>query len=198
MSKPETLKQYNDKCYQLLWEKHASGSLPHWSMQSLCFYDEEHELEYVQEEKYGIVNFFDLPEDPEPYEWYTRYIDGKPVQNPKFKISRIAGTVLKTDNNRHTIALLTKYGVVNVKMNKGHYAFYNKRIKEKDEKTDKSKIVENSWLQRGNLIIVAGIRRGDQFIPKVYKDTIYNHTVNLIKQVYDDGTLLLQSERVKV
>ena len=199
MTLPETLELYNKKLYQELWDENASGSLPSWSMSALSYYDAEHELEHIQEDLYGIVNFYDLPEQPVPYDYYTRYINGEPKAVPKFTISRIAGTVLNADNNHHTVALLTKYGVVNVKFNKGHYAFYNKRISTQlDENSNKKTVLENSWLKRGSLIIIAGIRREDQFIPMVYKDTIYLHTVNLIQEINKDGTLLLQSERAKV
>ena len=197
MALPETLESYNERLFQELWNKHAEGSVPHWNMEALCYYDGEHELEHVNEKLYGIVNFFDLPEDPESYEWYTRYINGEPKAIPKYKISRIAGTVLNADNNHHLVTILTKYGSVNVKMNKGHYAFYNKTISEVGE-DGKKKRLEESWLKRGNLITCQGIRRGDQFVPMIYNDTIYKHTVNLIKEVREDGTLLLQSERIRV
>ena len=196
MSKEETLEAYNTRLFEELWNKHAEGSIPHWNMEALCYYDGEHELEHVNEELYGIVNFFDLPEDPEPYEWYTRYINGEPKSMPKYKISRIAGTVLNSDNTRHITTVLTKYGVVNVKHNKGQYAFYNKTISESGE-DGKKKRLEESWFKRGNLITCQGIRRGDQFVPMVYTDTIYKHTVNLINEVYEDGTLLMQTERVQ-
>lgn len=199
MSSPEALQAYNDALYQAIWDKHASGTIPRWNMQSLCFYDGEHELEHVNEEKYGIVNFFDLPEQPEIYDHYFRWINGEKKMMPKYKIVRITGTVLQADNLHHTVALLTKYGVVNVKFNKGHYAFYNRRISAQlDQNSDKKTVLEESWLKRGSLIVVAGIRRDDQFWPMVYKDTIYKHTVNLIKNIEEDGSLLLQSERTKV
>ena len=197
MAQPETLDAYNEKLFQELWAKHAEGSVPHWNMEALCYYDGEHELEHVNEKMYGIVNFFDLPEEPEPYEWYTRYINGEPKSIPKYKISRIAGTVLNADNNHHLVTILTKYGAVNVKMNKGHYAFYNKTISEVGE-DGKKKRLEESWLKRGNLIIVSGYRRDDQFRPLVYNDTIYKHTVNLIQEVREDNSLLVQSERTKI
>lgn len=198
-AKEETLKVYNDALFQTVWEKYASGTLPSWSMSALSYYDKEHELQNVNEELYGVVNFFDLPEDPEPYDYYTRYIAGEAKSIPKFKISRIAGTVLNTDNNHYMIALLTKHGMVQVKFNKGHYAFYNKQISARlDEGSDKKTVLEKSWLSRGSKLVVAGIRRDDSFRPMVYKDTIYLHTVNRIQEINDDGTLLLQSERIKV
>lgn len=192
----EALNQYNQALYQQIWDKYAKGSLASWSMAATCCYYGEHELAHVNEEQYGIVNFFDLPEEPEAYEFYTRYVGGKPKYIPKNKISRIAGTVLNTDNNRHTVFLLTKYGVVNVKFNKGHYAFYNKQISvKKDPNSKKKTVIEESWLKRGSKIIVAGVRREDQFFPMIYADTIYKHTINLIKKINNDRTLELQLER---
>ena len=190
---------YNDSVYQTIWKKNADGSLPSWSMQALSFYDGEHELEHINEELYGVVNFFELPEEPEPYDYYARYIDGTPRQMPKFKISRIAGTVINADNLHCMVTLLTRHGAVQVKFNKGHYAFYNKQISAKlDPDSDKKTVLEKSWLSRGSKIIVAGIRREDSFRPMIYKDTIYQHTVNRVQEIYDNGTLLLQSERTKV
>ena len=190
------LDKYNDALYTQIWNQYASGTLPHWSMESLCYYDSEHELEHINEEKYGVVNYFELPEEPEPYDYYIRWIDGERRQIPKHKISRIAGTVLKADNFHSIVTLLTKYGPVNVKFNKGHYSFYNKIISVTDSKTGKKKKIEDSWLKRGSLIMIAGIRRGDQFIPMVYKDTIYKHTVNLIKEIKGED-LVIQQERTQ-
>lgn len=195
----DTLELYNETMYKELWDKYASGTVPHWSMEALTYYDDEHELVGVNNELYGIVNFFDLPEEPEPYDYYTKYVNGEAKAVSKFKISRIAGTVLNADSNHHTVSLLTTHGLVNAKFNKGHFAFYNKQISAKlDEKSDKKTVLEKSWLKRGNLLCLQGIRRGDQFVPMVYKDTIYKHTVNLIQEVYEDGSMLLQTERVKI
>lgn len=196
---PGTLKLYNEAVYNKIWKKYAEGNIPLWSMQSLSYYDEEHELEHINENLYGVVNFFELPKVPEPYEYYTRYIDGSPKQIPKFKITRIAGTVINTDNIHCIVTVLTKYGAVQIKFNKGHYAFYNKQISAKiNDYSDKKTIIEKSWLSRGSKLIIAGIRRDDMFRPMIYKDTIYKHTVNRIQKVCQDGTLLLQSERAKV
>ena len=82
-------------------------------------------------------------------------------------------------------------------MNKGHYSFYSKRISVPDGKGGKT-VIENSWLTRGNLLLISGIRRDDQFWPMIYNDTIYKHTVNLIKNVNSDGSLTLQIERTKI
>lgn len=187
---------YNMYLATIQWEKYASGSLAKWSMESLCYYDDKHELDGVNESLYGIVNFNELPEQPTAYETYVRYINGERKVLLKYNISRIAGTVLNADNNHHIVALLTKYGLVNVKMDKDHYAFYNKTISRVDDSGTKTRI-EESWLKRGNLLLISGIRMEDQFIPKMYQDTIYKHVINLIRNVLNDGTLELQVERVK-
>lgn len=193
MSSPNTLNDYNLSCFLDVWEKYATGNEAKWSMQALTYYDNEHELEYLDEDYYGIVNFFDLPEEPEAYDYYTRYINGEAKRFPKYKISRIAGTVLNADNNHHVVSLLTKYGVVNVKVNKGKYAFYNKRITSTDENGNNS-VIEEPWFKRGTLLMVCGIRREDQFFPTIYQETIYKHTINRILEV--DGTkAVVQVER---
>ena len=198
-AKEDSLNLYNETVYKELWNKHAAGTISHWSMEALTYYDEEHELANINNELYGIVNFFDLPEEPEAYAYYTRYIDGEAKAMPKFKICRIAGVVLDNNSTHHSISLLTPHGVVTAKFSKGQFAFYNKQISAKlDPNSEKKTVLEKSWFRRGSLLCLQGVRRGDQFVPMVYSDTIYKHTVNLIQEVYEDGKMLLQTERVKV
>jgi hypothetical protein len=56
--------------------------------------------------------------------------------------------------------------------------------------------VERSWFNRGSIILVNGIRSGDDFISKKYAST-GGHQLYKITQVNDDGTLELQTERYK-
>ena len=188
---------YNKAMFDEVWNKYASGTPEAWSMEALTYYDGDHELKNTPEDIYGIVNYYELPEEPVAYEFYTRYIDGKPKAVPKYNISRIAGTVVQADNNHHSVALLTTHGLVNIKFSKGHYAFYNKRISQVNENGKKTTI-EDSWLKRGNKLLVSGYRRGEQFIPWIYNDTIYKHRINLIEHINEDGTLKLKAERAKV
>ena len=193
----DAVKSYNQAVFNEIWNNYANGTPESWSMEALTYYDGDHELKDTPEEVYGIVNFFELPEEPVPYEFYTRYIDGEPKSIPKYHISRIAGTVVQADNPHHSIALVTTHGLVNVKFSKGHYAFYNKRISQVNEKGKKTTI-EESWLKRGNKLLISGYRRGEQFIPWIYNDTIYKHRINLIEHINEDGTLELKAERAKV
>lgn len=192
---PTALEEYNNKLVEKEYENLASGSMAKWEMDALNYYYTEHELAHLDNEKYGIVDFFNLPEDPEPYEYYVRYIQGEKKYIPKNKIVRLAGTVLDNDNNRHMITLLTTTGVVGVKFSKGQYVYYNRQIKVPIEGSDKSKIAEYSWFKRGNKLIVCGYRSGDTFRAYRYKDTIYQHCAMKIEEVRDDGSVYLISGR---
>lgn len=190
-----TLKLYNERLYEEVKDQYAKGSQAAWNMEALTYYDPgNHELENLNESKYGIVDYYKLPEEPVAYDYYTRNINGTLKKIPKFKISCIAGTVIMTDNNHHTITLLTKYGPVLCKINKGHYAFYNKRISKLGE-DGKKHVIEDSWFKRGTMLRICGIKRDDMFFPLNYTDTIYSHTINKIISVNDDGTVELQYER---
>lgn len=192
---PTALEEYNNKLVEKEYENLASGSIAKWEMDALNYYYTEHELAHLDNEKYGIVDFFNLPEDPEPYEYYVRYIQGEKKYIPKNKIVRLAGTVLDNDNNRHMITLLTTTGVVGVKFSKGQYVYYNRQIKVPIEGSDKSKIAEYSWFKRGNKLIICGYRSGDTFRAYRYKDTIYQHCAMKIEEVRDDGSVYLISGR---
>lgn len=188
---------YNKAQFKSLLDQYASGTEASWSMQSLTYYDNEHELQNVNENTYYIVNFNNLPTEPEVYDNYYRFIGGERKRFDKYKIVRIAGTVLKSDNIRHTVALLTKYGVVNVKYSKGQHAHYDKQISQVGE-DGKKKIIEKSWFKRGTLLLVAGTRIDDTFKAMNYTDSIFLHTTERILEIYDNGSLLLQTERTKV
>ena len=195
-SDESVLDMYNQSMYKKVWDKNAKGTEASWNMEALNFYDAEHELQNINDKQYGIVDFFKLPEEPVAYDYYTRYINKEKKSLPKYQITCIAGTVLESNKNRHTISLLTKTGVVTVKFNKGHFAFYSKRISEMGE-DGKNHVVEESWLKRGSLLRCIGIRDGDMFRLKNYSDTIYSHTLNLITEIHEDGSLVLQYERYK-
>lgn len=197
-SKQSTVDKYNQVKLDEVINTYASGTLEKWDMESLSYYPEKHELWNLNELKYGIVDFTSLPTEPVVYDYYTRTIRGEIKHIPKYQIVRLAGTVLDSDNTKHTVTLLTNHGVVTCKYNKGHYAYYNKRLSEPIADTDKKKVLEESWFKRGSKIIVSGFRRDDQFVVSRYKDTIYLHTTNKIQEVYPNGDLLIQTERTRI
>ncbi len=192
LTKQETLDALNNSLLINEFESNASGTMSKWEMDSLSFYYHEHELAHADKEKYGIVNFNDLPEQPkvvDTYMWRGRQCD-------QYEVVRIAGTVLDKDKNKHTVTVLTDDGVILVKFYGGAFSHYNKQISEM-QSNGRKKVLESSWFTRGNKLLIAGFRRGNRFMPKVYKNSIYNHTVALIEDIDERGNLTLQTERIR-
>lgn len=185
------LEELNSKLFMECWEKYASGTISSWEMESLCFYYHEHELNKVDKNKYGIVDFFSLNEESE-IESYFR-IKGKDI--PKYKISKIVGTVISKNDIRSSINLLTPTGVVSVKFTKEYYAMFNRQLSQKGEDGVKH-IVEKGWFKRGTKVMCVGYRRADTFVCKTYKDT-NSHQLYKIIDVKDDGTIILTHERAE-
>ena len=163
----EILSALNNRLYNEVAEKYASGTVSKWEMESLSFYYHEHELTNLKNDAYGIVNFFDLPEEPKIDRTFTTK-DGSVIT--MFEINRIAGTIIDKDKNKSTVTLLTTRGVVTVKVWKNQFAKWDKQISVRGD-DGKKHVIEKSFFQKGNLIIITGIRRGDNFIPKKYKST---------------------------
>ena len=160
-------------------------------MDSLSYYYHEHELAHVNKEEYLISDFSTLPEEPQISEYYVY----RGQEKPRFKLTRICGTVLDKDKNKHIVTLLTPSGVVTIKFYKGQFSFYDKQISELNEDGTKT-VLEKSWFGRGNKLLVTGYRREEQFVPKKYADSAYRHTLQLITDINEKGELKLQSERI--
>lgn len=184
-----TLNDYNDLLFKQDWDKYCKGNISSWEMESLCFYHGAHELAKVNNSKYGLSNFSDLPENPEVDYYFKRA--GKEI--PIFKLHRIAGTVIGKNKIKNIVSLLTTDGVINVRFRAEMFAAFDKQISEKQEDGTK-KVVEKSWFGRGTKIMLTGFRRGDQFVPKKYANTP-THTIYRIDEVTEDGDLSLRSER---
>ena len=184
------IRKVNSNAIDELTIKYADGSISKWEMASLGFYFGEHELKNIDKEFYGVKNFFELPEDPIP----ERIIPTKNGSIVLFDLCRIAGTVINKEKTKHTITLLTEEGVVTVKVWAAQFTKYDKQISVKQD-TGKKKIMERSWFSRGNKLLITGIRRGDVFIPKVYKSGRYQEPFLLINEVNDDGSLQLKYSR---
>lgn len=176
------LNQLNSKIIGDLWDKYCLGSVSAWEMDSVSFYSHEHELAHLDCGRYDIADFSKLPENPE----IERIIPIKGKNVPILKLSRICGTVLDRDKNKHSVTLLTTSGVVNVKIFGNVFANYDKQISERGA-DGKKHVIEPSAFKRGNKIVVCGVRDGDSFRAKKYKNTPY-HTVQLITAVHEDGT----------
>ena len=185
----EVLKELNFCLFKEAWDKYATGSLSAWEMEALCFYYHQHELINVDTSKYGIVNFFDLPETPEVDYFFKR--NGKEI--PIYKTYKIIGTVISKNDNRSSVTLLTTQGVVNVKFTKEYYAMFGRQISEKQEDGTK-KVMEKGWFGRGTKVMCTGFRRDDMFVTKTYKHTP-THQLYKITEVKENGEIELSHDR---
>ena len=162
----QVLNEMNQKLFQMEWDKYAKGNISAWEMSSLCFYYHEHELKNIDNRKYGIVDFNNLPVVPAVDYFFKR----NGIQIPIYKLYRIAGTVIGKNDTRHSVVLLTTSGVVTVKLTRDYYAMFNRQISEVNEKGEK-KVKEKGWFTRGVKLLVTGYRRDDTFVAKKYKST---------------------------
>lgn len=199
LNEKDTINKYNKYLWNILWNKYATWGPEHWAMESLSYYPQDHELSCVDLTSYGVVDFFSEPEEAEVYDHYYKWIkdDGKSIQKafPKYKIQRIAGTVIDFNATHYTVTLQTPTGVVDCKLPKGEYIFYSRVLSEVND--GKKTVIEQGWFKRGTLLLIAGYRRDDVWVAKVYTDSVYKHTVNRVINI-KDGKLIVQQERADV
>lgn len=188
-NKDKILFDLNSTIFKEEWEKYATGSYSAWEMEVACFYYHEHELANMDMKKYGVSDFFELPEDPEVDKYWYR--GGKQI--PLFKLTKIAGTCIAKNKAKSTVTLLTTTGVVDVKFRKEYFALFDKQISERGD-DGKKHVIERSWFNRGNMIIVNGMRSGDNFICKKYSSTV-GHQLYRISEVKPNGEIILQDKR---
>lgn len=186
----ELLESINNKLFNNMWNKYCKGNISKWEMDSISCYLHPHELNGVDLTNYGVVDYFELPKEP----ILDRNIFIKGQKVPLWKIFRIAGTILDKDKNKGIITLLTTSGVVTVKIFGAVFNQYDRQISERRPDGTK-KIIEKGWLQRGNKIIVTGIKKDDIFIAKKYSRTPY-HLVELIEQI-DGNEIITRGERLE-
>ena len=187
--KEAILNALNAEIFMQDWEKYAKGSISAWEMEVLCFYYHEHELEHINNDRYGFIDFYSLPEDPVIEKTFTK--GGKDIHI--FKLNRICGTCIAKNKTKSTVTILTTTGVVNVKFRKEYFTMFDKQISERQADGTK-KIMEKSWFNRGNMIVVTGIRSGDDFISKKYAST-GGHQLYKIDAVLPNGELILKDSR---
>ena len=188
--KDEMLKALNDALYKEVFDKYALGSVSHWEMEAVSFYSHPHEL---AESQYLYDDFFKLSEEPEvDYSFIGK--DGNEVR--VYKLHRIIGTVIDKSKMKNTVTLLTPTGVVNVKVYKNQYAGYDKQLSQRGA-DGKKHIVESSWFKRGTLLMIQGIKNGENFIPKKRKDSVFP-VISKILNIREEGYLDFQFERPEV
>ena len=187
--KDNILKELNEVIFKENWGKYAQGTISAWEMEALCFYYHEHELAHVNKSLYGFSDFYSLPESPVVDRTFTK--GGKTINI--FKLNKICGTCIAKNKTKSTVTLLTTDGVVNVKFRKEYFSLFDKQISVRGADGVKH-VVEKSWFNRGSMIVVTGIRSGDDFISKKYAST-GGHQLYKIDTINEDGTLILRDSR---
>ena len=170
-----------------MWDKYCGGTISKWEMETLSYYFHDHELAHINQAKYDISNFENLPEIPVPIgEKQNR--EGNTI--PIYEVKTIIGTVINVDNMKHIVTLLTNFGtVVDVKFYSGQFINLYKTISV-IESNGKKRVIEKPWLQRGNLLLVNGFRRENSFVPRSDWAHGKRHSVRLITQVVGDELIL--------
>lgn len=189
-NKDDVLFNLNSLIFMDNWQNYAEGTISSWEMSSLGFYYHEHELTHIDNRKYGFKDFFSMPEEPIIDKWFQK--GGKRVN--MYKLEKICGTCISKDKAKGTVTLLTTTGVVNVKFRKEYFGIYDRQISKTDESGVK-KVLEKSWFNKGNMIVVMGIRSGDDFIVKKYAST-YGEQIYHIDKINENGILVLRHERM--
>ena len=189
-NKDSLLNELNNRIFLDDWNKYAKGNLSSWEMEALCFYYHEHELAHVNMRKYGLSNFNELAEVPPVEKFFKR--NGASI--PIYKLYTICGTCIAKNKTKSTVYVLTTEGqVVPVKFRQEYFAMFDKQTFKRNADGSKT-IIERSWFNRGNMILVQGIRRGDEFVAKKYASST-KHQLYHIDAICQNGDLELRSER---
>lgn len=183
------LQKLNNSLVQELIDKYAQGNISSWEMDSLSFYYHDHELLTCQDQ---YDNFFTLSEEPEII---NNFIKNDQTINI-YKLHHIIGTVIDKDKIRNTINLLTPTGVVIVKIYKNQFALYDKQLSQRGN-DGKKHVIEKSWLSRGTKLMIQGIRRGNDFIPKKTKNSAFP-IISKIINIKNNNQLEFQFDRKEV
>ena len=191
----DILNSLNQTLFEEVKQKYAEGSIDKWDMDALGTYCHGHELKTLNKKAYNIVDFEKLDKEPVITSEFKSQ-DGGVIR--LYEISRICGTVIDKDKNKNTITLLTPtMQVVSVKVWKNQYAKWDRQISRKNPDGTKT-IVEKSFFARGNKLIITGIRRDDDFVPKKYKSTSFP-LFEKIEELSDDGFILSsKTERAEI
>lgn len=163
----ELLNALNTILFNEEYEKYAAGNRLKWELQSLGFYHEAHELEGIDKTFPESVKISKLDDIVDMETIGSFLIKGKRI--PKYNIYHIIGTVLDKDKQKHLIVFSTPNGVINVKMYRAQFSVLDKVnfiINEDGEK----EVIQDSFFKKGTFLMISGIKEGDIFKPKTYKE----------------------------
>jgi DNA polymerase-3 subunit alpha len=187
----EAAAEFNKQGMRELWVKHCMGTKEQWEMETVVFYSDKHELDYIPLSKYFDISDFTTMKHME----ISGYNVWRGRKTPKYKTLAISGTVVDKDKDKHIVYLSTQNGVVPVKYSKGTFLHYDKKIV--DTSGEKKVVLDDSWFKRGTKLVIVGFRRNDEFVPKVYKDSAYRHTTMKIEK-FTKNDVELRMQKVNI
>lgn len=193
INKPEFIKEYNKCLYRAKYEDMVPNQDPnHWSFETCSFFAHEHELAKLNTERYDIVPFDELPEEP-------RFINKKMGKREwkQYEIAQIAAIVIDKNDNNHLLTVLDiNNNVVQCKFDTNSYSWYKQQISIQDGKGGKT-VVDPSWFKRGQGLILTGYRYGESdFKVKAYKSSVYRKKVKKIESIDNEtGEIVVKSNR---
>ena len=187
---PEVISEFSKVKMREFWSANCMGSIESWEMETVLFYSDKHELDYMPINKnFEIVKFNEL--SPEPIITGYKTYRSRPI--PQFKIDTIAGTVVEKNKDKRLVHVLTQDGVVTIRYSKGQFNYYDKKVVRVNGK--EKEVLDESWFKRGTKLVLVGFRRGEEFVLRK-TGTMYNHTTIKIND-FNEEQLYLQVEKVE-
>ena len=193
INRPEFIKEYNKCVCKAKYEEMIPNQDPnHWSFETCSFFAHEHELAKLDTERYDIVPFDELPEEP-------RFINKKMGNREwkQYELAQIAAIVIDKNDNNHLLTILDiNNNVVQCKFDANSYSWYKQQISIPDGKGGKT-VVDPSWFKRGQGLILTGYRYGESdFKIKAYKSSVYRKKVKKIESIDNEtGEIVVKSNR---
>ena len=193
INKPELIKEYNKCLYRAKYQEMVPNQDPnHWSFETCSFFAHEHELAKLDTERYDIVPFDELPEDP-------RFVNKKMGKREwkQYELSQIAAIVIDKNDSNHLLTVLDiNNNVVQCKFDNNSYSWYKQQISIPDGRGGKT-VVDPSWFKRGQGLILTGYRYGESdFKVKAYKNSVYRKKVKKIEFIDNEtGEIVVKSNR---
>lgn len=193
INRPEFIKEYNKCLYRAKYEDMIPNQDPnHWSFETCSFFAHEHELAKLDIERYDIVPFDELSEEP-------RFINKKMGKREwkQYELAQIAAIVIDKNDNNHLLTVLDiNNNVVQCKFDANSYSWYKQQISIPDGKGGKT-VVDPSWFKRGQGLILTGYRYGESdFKVKAYKSSVYRKKVKKIESIDNEtGEIVVKSNR---
>jgi DNA polymerase-3 subunit alpha len=186
----DLLTKLNKALFDDVWNKYCSGDQLQWELDALSFYYSGNPLEKVFGQMPIPVSTLADIEEGKIDGFFT--IKGKQI--PKMHLYSIIGTVLDRNTTKGIVTVQTTDGVVAVKLYKDLFAFYNHEFDIKDG--DKT-YTENSFFDVGTHLLITGIKRGETFVPKVYKNSGLK-AVERIKLDKDNNFVGLEEKQTNI